>query len=132
MKLKHEIIPKGWGQEEIIINNDLYCGKILTFNALKKASKHFHRHKDETFYLESGLVELSYIDVGIRFHSDEFFKDLLEEFNKNKITILLKPGESFHIPPGRIHQVFALEDSVVIEFSTHSEGSDSHRLEKGD
>ena len=25
-------IPKGWGNEYIIINNELYCGKILEFN----------------------------------------------------------------------------------------------------
>ena len=27
-------IPKGWGKEIIIENNELYCGKILVFNAV--------------------------------------------------------------------------------------------------
>mgnify|MGYP001266609128 CR=1 FL=1 len=25
-------VPKGWGEEIIIENNDLYCGKMLIFN----------------------------------------------------------------------------------------------------
>ena len=25
------IIPKGWGEEIIIENNELYCGKVLVF-----------------------------------------------------------------------------------------------------
>ncbi len=24
-------VPKGWGEELVIVNNELYCGKILIF-----------------------------------------------------------------------------------------------------
>ena len=27
------IVPKGWGEELIIENNEMYCGKLLKFNA---------------------------------------------------------------------------------------------------
>jgi quercetin dioxygenase-like cupin family protein len=27
------------------------------------------------------------------------------------------PGESYHVPPGAVHQVIALEDSILVEAS---------------
>ena len=54
------IYPKGWGHEKWIINNNLYCGKLLSFDKGKKCSFHYHKIKTETFYLQSGLVRLIY------------------------------------------------------------------------
>ena len=31
-------VPKGWGYEKWIVNNDKYCGKLLFFNKGKKKS----------------------------------------------------------------------------------------------
>ena len=61
------------------------------------------------------------------------FKNL-NEFHKgdgarNK---LLEKGDTFHIPPGRAHQILAIEDTELFEFSTFHEDSDSYRLIKGD
>ena len=47
-----EIHPKGWGYEKWIVNNDLYCGKVLFFERGKKCSWHYHKVKDETFYVK--------------------------------------------------------------------------------
>ena len=41
-------VPKGWGEELVIENNELYCGKILRFNGGCKFSMHYHMNKDET------------------------------------------------------------------------------------
>ena len=51
-----EIHPKGWGRELWIANSELYCGKILELNEDKRCSIHYHKLKDETFYILSGNV----------------------------------------------------------------------------
>ena len=45
--IKH--VPKGWGYEKWITNNEKYCGKLLYFNKGKKCSWHYHEIKEETF-----------------------------------------------------------------------------------
>ena len=42
-----KFVKKGWGYEKWIVNKDLYCGKLLFFNAGKKCSWHYHVKKDE-------------------------------------------------------------------------------------
>jgi quercetin dioxygenase-like cupin family protein len=45
--------------------------------------------------------------------------------------IILHGGDNFHIPLERVHQMIALEDSELIEFSTHDSPEDSFRVIKG-
>ncbi len=44
----------------------------------------------------------------------------------------LGPGECMDITPGVVHQMVALEDAELFEFSTQHFDSDSHRIAKGD
>ena len=115
---KLHIVPKGWGFEKWIVNNEKYCGKILFIVKDRKCSWHYHKIKDETFYVQSGKIILyhSTIDRGP------------EKANK----VVLGPGDHFHIPVGLIHQMYALEDTELFEFSTQHFDEDSYRLEKGD
>jgi len=46
--------------------------------------------------------------------------------------IVLTPGEKFHIPVGMRHQMVALNDTELFEFSTQHFDSDSYRVIKGD
>jgi quercetin dioxygenase-like cupin family protein len=46
--------------------------------------------------------------------------------------ILLRKGDHFHIPVGLKHQMQALEDTELFEFSTQHFDDDSYRIEKGD
>lgn len=112
-----EIIKKGWGYEKIIVNNNEYCGKILYFNKNKKCSYHMHILKLETFYLQSGRV-------------------VLKLGSTNKIEdaedIVLNPGDKIDIPRGTRHQIIALEESELFEFSTQHFEEDSIRIIKGD
>jgi pyoverdine/dityrosine biosynthesis protein Dit1 len=50
--------------------------------------------------------------------------------NANEIT--LNPGENFHVYRGLRHQMIAIEDSELFEFSTQHFDEDSYRIEKGD
>ena len=112
-----EIVSKGWGHEKIICNSKDYCGKLLYFIKGRKCSWHYHKLKDETFYIQSGKILLKYSD------SDDI-SDAKE--------IILNKGDKFHIYRQLRHQMFALEDTELFEFSTQHFDSDSHRLERGD
>jgi len=57
---KLHFVPKGWGYEKWIVNNDKYCGKILFVVKDRKCSLHYHNIKDETFYIQSGKIVLHY------------------------------------------------------------------------
>ena len=55
-------------------------------------------------------------------------RDDLEEAKQ----IVLLPGDNFHVYRGLRHQMVALEESELFEFSTQHFDSDSHRIIKGD
>ena len=113
--IKH--VPKGWGYEKWIVNKQEYCGKLLYFEKGKRCSWHYHKLKDEVFYLQSGKMIVKYG----------------EDEDINTATELeLLPGMNFHVPTGLIHQMIALEDSELFEFSTEHFDSDSYRVQKGD
>jgi len=101
-----EIINKVWGHEEVIVNRD-YCGKKLILNKGFRCSMHYHKNKDETFYILKGKVLM---EIGMQ---------------KN----IMLPNDSILIKPGQKHRFTGLEDSEIIEFSTHHDDSDSYREE---
>ena len=109
--------PKGWGREIWIANNPLYCGKILEIAKGKRCSLHFHKLKTESFYLRAGRLRVRVKESAEAATIREF--ELLE-------------GQCMDIPLGLVHQMEALEDSELYEFSTQHFDSDSHRVEKGD
>lgn len=114
---KLHIVPKGWGFEKWIVNNEKYCGKILYIVKDRGCSWHYHLIKDETFYVQSGKIVLYYGDD--------------RDFSK-ATNVVLSRGDHFHVPVGLIHKMVALEDTELFEFSTHHFDSDSYRIEKGD
>lgn len=108
-------VPKGWGEELIIENNELYCGKLLIFKKGCKFSMHYHMIKDETWYVDKGTFLYRWIDTETA--------DVIEQ--------TLKPGDIVRQLPGQPHQLEALEDGVVFEVSTQHRDSDSYRVFKG-
>jgi quercetin dioxygenase-like cupin family protein len=122
-----KFVSKGWGYEKWIVNNDSYCGKILFFAKGKKCSIHYHKDKEETFYVHSGKLKVYYHD-----DVNDLTMVPLGILMNRMHTIILNPGDNFHIPPGRVHMMLGLEDTTMFEFSTHHEDSDSYRLIKGD
>jgi len=109
-------VPKGWGEEIIIENNDLYCGKMLIFNQGCKFSMHYHMIKDETWYVAQGEFIYNWIDTETaKVHTDN-----------------LKLGDVVRQRPGQPHQLEAVTDGIIFEVSTHHEDSDSYRVLPGD
>ena len=54
---RRHFVPKGWGYEDWLVNKDEYCGKLLFIKKNKKFSWHYHKLKDETFYIHTGKVQ---------------------------------------------------------------------------
>ena len=112
-----DIVSKGWGFEKVICNSQEYCGKLLYFIKGKKCSWHYHKLKDETFYIQSGKILLKYYD-----EDDIAFAN----------EVILNKGDKFHIYRGLRHQMLALEDTELFEFSTQHFDDDSYRVIPGD
>ena len=113
--VKGSHIPKGWGNELIIENNEMYCGKLLRFKGGCKFSMHYHMNKDECWYVEDGEFIYRWIDTEIA------------EMNE----VELKVGDVVRQRPGQPHQLEAIIDGTIFEVSTHHEDSDSYRVMKG-
>jgi mannose-6-phosphate isomerase-like protein (cupin superfamily) len=114
-EIKH--VPKGWGYEKWIVNKEEYCGKLLFFNKGLKCSYHYHKIKDEVFYVQSGMIFMTH-----------GYSDNIDEAE----TIILSKGDRFHVPVGLRHQMKAIEDTELFEFSTQHFDDDSYRVIKGD
>jgi mannose-6-phosphate isomerase-like protein (cupin superfamily) len=108
-------IPKNWGYELIIVNNELYCGKILVFRAGCKFSMHYHILKQETWFVNKGKFQFRWINT--------------EDASLNSME--LNVGEVVTIPRGMPHQLEAMEDGEIFEISTQHFDSDSYRVWKG-
>ena len=113
--IKH--VSKGWGYEKWIVNKPEYCGKLLFLKKDKRCSWHYHKIKDEVFYLQSGKLLVKYSE-----------QDDIEKAQE----MILEPGQNFHVYIGLRHQMLAIEDSELFEFSTQHFDEDSHRIIKGD
>ena len=121
-KLPIKFVPKGWGFEKWIVNNEEYCGKLLYFVKGKRCSWHYHKLKDEVFYIQSGRILVRYSEGDKMYEKGQLVAN----------EIILGPGDNFHVYRGLRHQMVALEDTELFEFSTQHFDSDSYRIEKGD
>lgn len=111
-------VDKGWGYELIFATNDKYCGKILFFEKKgAKFSMHFHKEKDETWFVNYGRFLLKWIDTrDATLHTQE-----------------LKEGDTWRNPPLQPHQLIALEEnSSITEVSTADSVEDNFRIIRGD
>ena len=92
-----------WGEEILLAHAvGLYTLKLLRrYDAGRRGGLQFHTYKHETFHLLSGEVDVYYVDnYGIlRVHK-------------------MHAGETYTVPPGAIHSVQTLGDSVMVEAST--------------
>ena len=109
-------VPKGWGNEIIFVNNELYCGKLLCFKAGAMFSMHYHIQKKETWYVAKGKFLLHWIETENGVPHSEY----------------LNVGDVITNERGEPHQVVALEDSELFEVSTRHYDEDSFRMWKGD
>lgn len=96
-----KIIDKPWGKEEVIEINDKYMVKKLTMWKGHRCSLQYHNHKKETIYVLSGQLKIVYGP---------------DQNNLNEK--IYYSGESITLPPGLVHRMEGVEDSVYLESST--------------
>jgi mannose-6-phosphate isomerase-like protein (cupin superfamily) len=95
------VVPKPWGQELIWALTDKYCGKVLVIESGKRLSLQKHEIKDEAIYVLRGRLRLFLED-------DDGVVQVRE----------LGPGDSSHVPTGRIHRYEGIERTELFEVST--------------
>ena len=112
------VVQKGWGYELIWATNEKYCGKIMVFEKVgAKFSMHFHKEKDETWFVNSGKFIVRWIDT----EKAQIFQKELNE------------GDTWHNPPLQPHQLEAVvANSSVTEVSTPDSVEDNYRIIPGD
>jgi quercetin dioxygenase-like cupin family protein len=115
-KVEPSFVHKGWGSEKILFNDEELCGKVLYFNKGSEFSTHSHILKYEFFLVLKGKLQVTGINTE----------------DASKYQIELDRGEVLRVPRGAFHRIKALEESEIVEFSTHHEDSDSYRILPGD
>ncbi len=95
-------VEKPWGWELIWAETDKYLGKLLFVRAGEALSLQYHELKDEAWLVREGRARLELGEVG---------SDGLEE-------VELREGDALRFPPGTLHRVTAVEDTLIVEVST--------------
>lgn len=103
-------VEKPWGYELVWAETDRYVGKLLHIRAGCKLSRQYHTRKDETFFVQSGEMDL------------EIGRPPALEVRR------MRARDAFPCPPGTVHRMVAVTDVEVIEVST-SDLDDVVRLE---
>lgn len=127
-------VLKGWGREDWIQNNQLYCAKLMTLNPYKKCSWHFHWVKDETFFNHGNApFLLSVVDSDLVKYWLTHQVDLDSAVDSACTVYTIHPNESFRIPPHTLHRFQGLGDRAsFLETSTHHREEDVYRVRRGD
>jgi mannose-6-phosphate isomerase len=98
--LRPRTLDREWGREVFVVEAPSYLGKLLHMQAGTKGGLQYHVEKDEAFYLLSG-------EAIVR-----------TDLDGSLVEIRMDQGSGYRIPPGAIHQVEAVTDCVLIEWST--------------
>jgi mannose-6-phosphate isomerase-like protein (cupin superfamily) len=111
-------VDKGWGYEIIWATNDKYCGKIMVFERVgAKFSMHFHKEKDETWFVNAGSFKLIFCDTSTATYHEK----------------ILNEGDTWRNLPMVPHQLIALQpNSMIFEVSTPDSVEDNYRIAPGD
>ena len=103
-------VEKPWGYELRWATTERYVGKVIHVDAGQALSLQYHNIKDETILVWSGRISFE-----------------VEE-NGKRVNREMGPGDTFHITPGTVHRMSAIEDTDIFEVST-PELEDVVRLE---
>jgi len=102
---------KPWGYELLYALTTVYAGKIIFVKKGQRLSLQYHEEKDESMYIQQGQAMLT-----------------IEGDDGNLMDIVVKAGDSIHIPPYTKHRIKALENTTILEVST-TELEDIVRIE---
>jgi mannose-6-phosphate isomerase-like protein (cupin superfamily) len=104
-KVKHisecKKTDKPWGYEVLWAQTKDYVAKLMQIRAGHRMSLQYHKKKEETLYVMSGLL-------------------IVWESEDDEKWVALNPGDIYHVKPGQIHRFGAdlTGDTMLIEVST--------------
>jgi mannose-6-phosphate isomerase len=105
------VVKKPWGSERIFAANGRYAGKLISIRAGETLSFQYHRVKEETIHVLSGVLGME------------------TECDGRRVVLALEPGETFHVIPGTRHRMFAEKEDVLVVEVSSPELDDVVRLE---
>jgi mannose-6-phosphate isomerase-like protein (cupin superfamily) len=94
-------VEKPWGWELVWAETPSYAGKLLFVRAGESLSLQLHEVKEESWLVQEGSATLELGERDGELHAREIGR-----------------GDAFHFPPGTVHRLTALEDTLVVEVST--------------
>jgi mannose-6-phosphate isomerase-like protein (cupin superfamily) len=94
-------VDKPWGWELVWAETEHYAGKLLFVRAGEALSLQLHEVKEESWLVREGRARLELGAAGADLDERE-----------------IGPGDAFHLRPGTLHRLTAIEDTLVIEVST--------------
>ena len=120
--MKPKFVPKKWGHEIWFANvkeGINYCGKELFIKHgiwSSDGAHHYHRIKDETFYIIKGYLQLDWVE---NYSDKDHFR-----------TEILGPGEAFRVRKEVKHRFTSasLDGCTFIEASSFHSDEDSYRV----
>ena len=92
---------KIWGNTELVHANGVLEFHRIQYRAGYKCSEHYHKHKWNGFFVESGSMI-------VRVWQTADQEGLVDE-------TILKAGDFTQVKPGLVHQFEGLEDGVAFE-----------------
>ena len=113
--LKVDKVPKMWGRELILHNDERYCCKLLQYDGIRTSSQHYHEKKHETFVILRGRFRVEWYSLDDHTaHGDD----------------TLTPGGVVSLDPRTVHRVTCLngDGGVIVEASSHDDPNDCVRL----
>ena len=106
-----EKIEKPWGYELIWARTEKYLGKFININPDSRMSLQYHKSKEETVYVMSGMLKV------------------WEDPSGDDEPIMLRPGAIYHVQPGQVHRFGAGKSGAMICEVSTGEITDVVRLQ---
>jgi quercetin dioxygenase-like cupin family protein len=93
-------VKKPWGSEFVWARTPKYVGKILRIKKGGRLSLQYHRWKDETIHVLSGVMDFEVEEKG------------------RMVVRRLRKGEGYRIRPRTKHRMTAVSNCEILEVST--------------
>lgn len=131
--------PHLWGGEIHLVKTELYTAKLLCLKKGFQSSLHYHKKKDETFFVLFGQISLETVSSEIILNPGDSYRLAPNEQHRFKATMesafgkgnLLSQVMNYLKMPRAIKLglVTNMFDAIVLEVSTHDDPDDNVKRE---
>jgi quercetin dioxygenase-like cupin family protein len=112
MFVKQNVYKTRWGREIWLHNSEKYAFKVMEFKAGGRDGLHFHASKTETWFVKSGIFEVTTVDAT----------------TGKRVKRVAEQGDALHFPVGVPHGIHCLARGRILKASTENADGDRHSL----